>query len=489
MEHSIQSSRRRFVKGLLGGAGALVLAFDPLHRSWVTSAFADARVIAIPDLDGVLVTDAATLATYADDFGHLVHHTPRAALKPGSIEDVIKAVKFCRRHGIQVAARGQGHSTGGQTQVEEGLVVDMSTLTAIEHIGPEHVRVQAGLMWKDLLAATVARSLTPPVLTGFVGLSIGGTLSMGGIGPASFLGGAQVDNVLELEVVTGEGELVACSRDDHPLLFNAVLGGVGQYGIIVRAKLPLEEVAASARNYVIDYTDASTFFADMDHLTSSGKVDGVYAQIGPDGSGGWVYVINANKFFAPSNPPDDSDVLDGLHVAPGALQATNFDTLSFDTLVDAQIAFLQSIGLIDIPHVWSDVFLPASQIESFVQSALADLTPADLGPAGFILLFPVRNRFPEALAFRLPREKKVFLFDVLSSGVATDPAYAPTELAKSRARFESARAVGGTLYPIGSTPMSRTDWAIQYGPIYPLLLRAKELYDPSHIMTPGPGIF
>jgi FAD/FMN-containing dehydrogenase len=327
------------------------------------------------------------------------------------------------------------------------------------------------------------------VLTGFVGLSIGGTLSMGGIGAASFRSGAQVDNVLELEVVTGEGELKTCSAEEHPLLFKAVLGGVGQYGIIVRAKLLLVDVLPNARNYVISYAEAGTFFGDMSTLTSGGKVDGVYGQIFPNGQGGWRYVINANRFFAPSSPPNDADVVAGLNFPSGGLQATNFDTLSFDTLVDSLIAFLQSIGLIDIPHVWGDLFLPATQTPSFVQSTLATLTPTDLGPAGFVLLFPLLNSFSESLAFRLPREKNVFLFDVLTSGFPTDPNYAATETAAARARFESARAIGGTLYPIGSTPMSKADWIAQYGAVYPILLRAKRLYDPAGIMTPGPGIF
>jgi cytokinin dehydrogenase len=182
-------------------------------------------------------------------------------------------------------------------------------------------------------------------------------------------------------------------------------------------------------------------------------------------------------------------VLAGLHIAPGAVQTMDLDTLSFDTLVDSQIAFLQSIGLIDIPHVWGDILLPASRTERFVRTSLAELTAADLGPAGFVLLFPIRNRFQNELAFRLPREEKAFLFDILTSGLATDPSYAPTEIAKARARFESARAIGGTLYPIGSTPMSTTDWAIQYGAIYPRLLQAKARFDPAHIMTPGAGIF
>jgi FAD/FMN-containing dehydrogenase len=167
------------------------------------------------------------------------------------------------------------------------------------------------------------------------------------------------------------------------------------------------------------------------------------------------------------------------------------DTYTFDTLVDQQIAFLGSLGLNALPHVWGDVFVPASSTSSFVQSTLATLTPADLGPEGFILLFPIRNAFSSDLAFRLPREENAFLFDVLTSGLPTDATYVPTELAKVQALFDGSRALGGTLYPIGSIPltMSKADWVRQYGVMYPALKIAKDLFDPARILTPGPGIF
>ena len=275
------------------------------------------------------------------------------------------------------------------------------------------------------------------------------------------------------------------------MLYNAVLGGVGQYGIVVRAKIPLVSVAPEARSYVIDYTDAPTFFGDMNLLTRAGKIDGVYALIAPNPSGGWVYQVNAVKYFEASSPPDDAAILAGLHFPPPALTATTTDTYTYDTLVDAEIAFLGSLGLNALPHVWGDVFVPASQTESFVQATLATLSAADLGPEGFILLFPIRNAFSRELAFRLPEEDTVFLFDVLTSGSPADPAYVPTELGKARALLDGARDIGGTLYPIGSIPltMSKADWVRQYGFVYPALKIAKAIFDPANILTPGPAIF
>jgi FAD/FMN-containing dehydrogenase len=478
---TIFGSRRTFLTGAIAGASSLVLGFDPVRRSWVTEAYASSPVIAIPNLDGQLLTDPATLTAFGDDFGHIVHNIPIAVLKPGSVQDVVRAVSFCRQHGIQVAMRGQGHSTQGQSQVLAGLVIDSSTLNAIEQVGSGFAIVQAGVVWHDFLAQVEPTGQRPAVITGFTALSVGGTLSMGGIGPASFRYGAIVDNVLSIDVVTGDGVLRTCSPIIQPALFAAVVGGVGQYGIIVRATVRLVSVAPMARNYVITYFDFPTFFADMNTLVGANQVDGIYSLFGAPAPtpSGYVYLLNVVKYYDPSSPPNDSTLLAGLQFAPPQLTTSNMTAFQYDVLVDQQLESLP-FG----PHVWGDLFLPGSQTATFV--------PTDLAPpgfVGFVLLFPVKNMFPKAAAFRLPNEASVFLFDVLTSGDPNDPTYAATQIPKARARFEAARAIGGKLYPIGSTPMSKADWAQQYGLLYPVLKVLKALYDPTNILTPGPGIF
>ena len=56
----------------------------------------------------------------------------------------------------------------------------------------------------------------PPVLPDYIGQTVGGTLSVGGIGAMSFRAGAQIDHVVELLAVTGEGRIVRCSPRPPP---------------------------------------------------------------------------------------------------------------------------------------------------------------------------------------------------------------------------------------------------------------------------------
>ena len=105
-------------------------------------------------------------------------------------------------------------------------------------MGADSVEAEAGARWSSVLGATLPLGLTPPVLTDYLELSVGGTLSAGGVGGASPHYGAQVDNVLELEVVTGAGQRVVCSPAQAPELFYAVLAGLGQCAALGRCAQP-----------------------------------------------------------------------------------------------------------------------------------------------------------------------------------------------------------------------------------------------------------
>ena len=235
-------SRRSFLKGSLAAATA-VLAYNPSTRLWASQPANGS--IAIPNLDGTLVEAGPLLDDAADDFGHIVTQTPLAVLIPGSIRDIRKMVKFARNHDLRVGGMsmiGNTHSTFGQSQVDAGVVIDMAAMCEIHEVNEHDALVDAGVRWIDLLQATVPLGKSPPTLTDFIDLSVGGTLSVGGIGGQAFRHGLQVDNVLELTVVTGKGRRVTCSATRKPDLFHAVRAGLGQFAIIVRARVRLVDV-------------------------------------------------------------------------------------------------------------------------------------------------------------------------------------------------------------------------------------------------------
>lgn len=477
-------SRRSFVLG--AGASLAVVGFDPVSRSWVTKAHAQGRnLLRIPNLDGTLRLDPAALEEASTDFGRLVFRTPRAVLEPGSVEDIQRVVRFALGQNIGVAMRGQGHSVLGQAQAEAGIVIDSRALASIHEITSNSIWVDAGVTWRDLVLATLQRGLSPRSLTDFLGLSVGGVLSVGGIGGAANRFGLVVDNCLELEVVTGQGRLVRCSPSHHRDLFESVLGGLGQFGIIVRARIPLVAAPTLARIYQLTYTNLDAYLADQRRLAADERFDFLEGQVVQNPAGGWIYVIEAAAWYSPPNAPNDATLLQGLtpHAPPEIVDVPYFGWLDrVSPFVDLWKAF----GVWETPHPWSDLFLPDRSIGAYAGSVLANLTPADLGP-GVILLYPFKRSRLTRPFVKVPDDRVIWLFDILrfSPNLAVGRAH----LADNRRLYDAARAAGGTRYPISAVQFSPEDWVRHYGNLWPAFQLQKVRYDPRAILAPGQGIF
>jgi hypothetical protein len=476
-------SRRGLIKGLF--ATSLVVGFDLTNRSWVAAA-TGGDFSQLPPLDGTLTTDPASLASFADDFGHIIHRTPLAVLRPGSVEDIVKMVRFARAHDIRIASRGKGHTAFGQSQAEAGIVIDISTLNQIHSIDSERAVVDAGVVWRDLLLATTAVGLTPPVLTDYTRLTIGGTLSVGGISGRSYQYGAQVDNVLELQVVTGEGQLVTCSETTNRRLFEATLAGLGLCAIIVRATIRLIPAKERAQTLRFFYPDVPSMLNDLRLLAAEERFDHIRGN-SVTTPGGFVFFIEATSFYTtaedlPANP------FAGLNFVPGSQQTEDRTYFEYTDLVVQLIDALEAAGLGGFPHPWIDLFVPDSKIDAFASQAIAALDPSIFLPGSIILFFPfVRARLTRPMLC-VPDEEIFFLFDILRT-IPPDPSIVNAVLAENRRLYEQHRELGGKFYTISAVQLDSQDWKEHFQPFWGQLVSVKSQHDPDNVLGPGPGVF
>src|SRR5215468_8805312 len=278
-------SRREFGTRLAGGAALLAL-----QPSWNFMASAEGLRNDRKDLRGELSFDDAALQAAADDFGRVVHKKPAAVLRPGDAQDIAKLLQYANRQGLKVAMRGQAHSFFGQTQVEGGVVIDSSSLNSVRIIKSGSggtAEIGSGSKWHPVLMAANAQKLTVPVIADTF-LSVGGTISTGGFGVTTYNLGLQVDHVQELEVVTGEGQVVTCSDQSNSDLFNVMLAGLGQCGIITKVVMRLIEAPMNVLFIRMDYDDFQTASADLALLVKEGRfhhLDGRGAGRPPGGVG------------------------------------------------------------------------------------------------------------------------------------------------------------------------------------------------------------
>jgi cytokinin dehydrogenase len=483
--------RRSVLRGL-AAAGTAVIGFDPFTRSWAVTP-SDRPLHGIPDLDGTLHTDEASLSAAADDFGHIVHRRPAAVLRPGSVADVVAMVRFCDRRGIPVAPRGQGHATNGQAQVAGGLVIETAPLAAIQPLGPGStgVRVGAGAKWSDVAKATLAHGLTPPVFTDYLELSVGGTLSVGGLGGQTHRHGAQVDNVLELEVVTGAGELLRCSPTRHRDLFLAVLAGLGQCAVVVGATVRLVRAPETVRHYLLPYDDLRTFVEDQRLLVRDRRFSYVEGQIVPDATGAFRgYVIEAVAYGPPAGDvPDDTALLRGLRHDPSGAEIT--DMPYYDLPRPARPGRRRPQGSRAV-GVRPSMAQPARARPEGCRgdrAAPGRAHPGRRGPGRCGAAVPAGARAPADPAAAHARRPRALPLRGPADHPPDDTASVRRLLAANRSAYDLVRAAGGTQYPVGSVPFERADWRRHFGSAWPRFAAARKTYDPRGNLVPGQGIF
>lgn len=162
-----------------------------------------------------LTRDPLSLLEGSTDFGHIIHNSPVAIMNPVSTTDISVLVKFSNSMPIPfgVAARGEGHSVNGQSMSYGGVVVNMSSFrdNSVTNDGGfvgidvtnDYVDVGGGQRWIDVLHETMKRGLSPRSWTDYLYLTVGGTLSNAGISGQTFRFGPQIQNVYELDVITG----------------------------------------------------------------------------------------------------------------------------------------------------------------------------------------------------------------------------------------------------------------------------------------------
>ena len=360
------------------------------------------------------------------DFGGIVERSPARVVRPRSAQEVAEAVRAASAQGLRAVPRGFGHSTYGQS-LTTGVSLDLRGLTGTEVHGRRAVAA-AGTSWREVLAATLPHGLTPPVLTDHLDLTVGGTISAGGVGGTSHVHGTLADNVLSLDVVV-DGEILTCSPSLRPGLFDAVRGGLGEYGVITAAALRLVPAPERVLSCTIPCTDA----ADVLRVQRGTRADHISAQVKAS-EDGWRYEVKAVLYDEGTAPP-------------AAMETEELSYLDFCDRMRPDVEELVALGEWERPHPWAMVFLPLDRAAAVIEATLADMTVADLGVSGVILIKALRAG--SAPMPDMPEDPVLFsVLRTASPGCAS----VPEMLAANRALLDRALAAGGARYAVDAVP-------------------------------------
>ncbi|WP_051713492.1 FAD-binding protein [Actinoalloteichus caeruleus] len=397
-------------------------------------------------------TDAVARRAVARDWGGQVGVVPAFVARPRTEAEAQEAVNWALEHDLPWVPRGQGHSCGGRAQ-SEGVVVDLSGLDAVHDVGPDFVTVGAGMTWSQVLDVAAEHGLAPPVITDHPHLSVGGTLSLGGVGGTSYRHGAQADSVVRMLVLTPGGRVVRCGPRLRSDLFTSVLGGSGTAGLILRATLRLVPAPAVVRRVRLTVGGPRALVEAQRELLGDEKPDHMQGLVQVV-DGGWRHRLDLAEFVdeaaGPSWVSGGRPLPAGLASRVEVAERSRHSHREFVHRGAADEARLRETGDWDAPHPWAAVFLPDAHAEDAVADILDGLTPRLLGEAGLVLVYPLRSIMLRAGRPALPQGAVVWLCALLRSAPQGDPAAVSDMEADNERVHRITAGVGGTRYRIGA---------------------------------------
>ncbi len=159
-----------------------------------------------------------------------------------NVDDVIACVNFARINNMVISIKAGGHNVTGNAVCDDGLMVDLSLMNAVKVDAEEQVAyVESGATWGhfDTVAQQFGLATTGGVIstTGVAGLTLGG-----GVGWLVRKHGLSCDNLLEVEIVTADGNFLVANTKENTELFWGVRGCAANFGIVTKMKFKLHKV-------------------------------------------------------------------------------------------------------------------------------------------------------------------------------------------------------------------------------------------------------
>jgi cytokinin dehydrogenase len=445
-------------------------------------------------LEGEVLTPDRFAPEHRSNYGRIFEWTPRCVVRPRSQKDVLALVAFCRANRLPLTTRGAAHSQSQLAISEGGVLVDMQSMSAIGALDEENltIDVEPGVSWRDLLHHVAAGGLTPPVLTNNLGVTVGGTLSMAGIGVASFKYGSQGDNVVEMDVVTGDGNVVTCSPEKDADLFWGVIAGLGSFGIITRARLKLRRMKRMTRTYYLLYDDLRVFLEDARRSMDDGRWDHLESWGAPCAQGTrpvsgdrqvfakWFYPFHLTVEFDPGSPPDDRAMLSGLRPYDN-VYTDDCPTVAFLERMIPVFELWKKAGTWEFMHPWIECILPWETAADCIEQVLAD-TPPGIQVGGHVLLWPAKGKTSRSKNFMVPQGDNLVGFGLL-------PAVPQRFWNDMKERLDNVSRMmivfGAKRYLSGWVSFTSDEWKEHFGTRWTEMCALKRRYDPDGILNPG----
>ncbi|WP_419420968.1 FAD-binding protein [Legionella sp. D16C41] len=428
--------------------------------------------------------DTHLLNNFSYDFGRLITSQAKAVFIPESIESIKEFMAYANENGLPVTIRGNGMSQSGQSLApSNGVIISTVELNSLHHLQEEFIWVDVNATWSSLIATSLKNNKIPYITPYNCNLSVGGVLSVGGIGAASFRYGSVINHVQALEVITADGQLLQV--DASSPLYHACLGGQGQFAIITKACIKLRPCKQNVRTFFLTYLDEKQWLQDLSLLKQcadyiecfcSPAVQGAkLTEKGRKPFAEWLYVLHVSLEFD-EKAPQLHDVCP--QISPWKVLHKQDESMeSYLHRHDGRFQLMKLTGQWELQHPWYECFIPEHILFKHLKELLASL-PLHYVP--ILQIVSIKALQPSGF-FILPEAEDIFSIMILNPGLPS--ALIPSCLEAINDLDELFLPQGGKRYLSGYLGKELTNqyWQKHFGYRYSEWLDRKKQFDPKFL--------
>jgi len=228
----------------------------------------------------IILDSAEAMRPFECDGLSVYRKLPLLVALPEDTGQVREILKVCNHLGVPVVTRGAGTGlSGGALPIEQGLLLVLTKLNRILHIDPLNrtARVQAGVRNLAISEAAAAHGLYyAPDPSSQIACSIGGNVAENAGGVHCLKYGLTVHNVMEVSMLTIEGEelLLGGAALDSPGydLLALANGSEGMLGVITEVLVRLLPLPETAQVVLAGFASVDAAAATVSAIIAAGIV-------------------------------------------------------------------------------------------------------------------------------------------------------------------------------------------------------------------------
>ncbi|MCO6563999.1 MAG: FAD-binding oxidoreductase [Apibacter sp.] len=155
----------------------------------------------------------------------------------------LKEIEKIIKKSTSIIARGNGRSYGDNSLNSDNI---LSTLRLNKFLSFDREKgvfeCESGVILSDILDVIVPDGYFLPVTPGTKLITVGGAIGANVHGKNNHSEGCFGDYLVNFNIITQDGEIKKCSREENSDLFWNTIGGMGLTGIIISAKFTLKKI-------------------------------------------------------------------------------------------------------------------------------------------------------------------------------------------------------------------------------------------------------